>query len=155
MVVSAEDLGLDVDGVVDGVVDGGISPPSEQSLDAGAHDGRNLTYLCASHPFVDVASPACQVQLEPLERRVDADGVAELEAVGDGLGRAVDVDLGPIDLVPFDSGAERLATESKHAKRWPFADHEGCDDREPRGQTIPSTVSQCFRKGDLAVAASR
>ena len=58
------------------------------------------------------------VESQPLHCNIEADLVAEFEAVGDGLLGTVHTDRHPVDRVRFDASRESRCRKSKDAKWW-------------------------------------
>jgi hypothetical protein len=67
------------------------------------------------HQEVHVDPPRLPVQADRFEHGVQANRVAVLEAVGQGLLAPVDADRDAVEPVRFDAGRERGGTEPEHA----------------------------------------
>src|SRR2546428_8854963 len=65
---------------------------SRHGLQIGPHHIRDSADLAAAPELIGIAAPGLPIISERFERHVEADLVAELEAVHDRLGRAVDLD---------------------------------------------------------------
>lgn len=69
------------------------------------------------HQVIYPESPPFSVKTERLHRRVEADSVPELEAVGECLLGGVDAHTDAVQLVDFNAFRERLAREALGPER--------------------------------------